>query len=463
MNNLLKQLQNPPFETELLKADLFMGQDKICTGHGRMKADTEGRIQLMVFTADAANLDRELRLLFGTPPGQLIDEDSLYSLHGRVMGGQSLIVRHLVDSGGERNAKGDSSYIFTAGPSARIVFVDNDPLYQPGCAHAILSGTSDFPWSLRSKTKSSTVLGESESKPMDGFGCVGGGYDFKLQKTRDDLCELAVLGEIRQMSKAIRAFCFAATFVSGKNVRPIGIVIGRRTEIKSIVTPERTYQYAPIAPKRAHPEEFRKLIEKTVDSLVNGKNNLRRAFEYSVSLCHYSSRVDIVSKVMILCAVAEFLAGVLENVNDKFKTQCIDENNFSALIRLVQDHQHEYPSIDVDRIHGKLGSMKTPGPSNILSVAKNVFPISDDEINAWEYVRNRVMHGEFEKWPKGDYTLQAKLDSTAKIATLINKILFYLIGYEGQYTDYGQRDYPLKTFKLCSLSNDADHTVYPSV
>jgi hypothetical protein len=142
-------------------------------------------------------------------------------------------------------------------------------------------------------------------------------------------------------------------------------------------------------------------------------------------------------------AVTEFLAGVLEEVEGaRFKAPTVDENDYSRLVEIVESSQAEYASIPTRRILSALSLMRTARPQEILSAAQGATGISDGEISAWQEVRHRVMHGNFDEWPgKTDYAAQDKIDATARIATMINKILLYLVHYRGALTDYGQIGY----------------------
>jgi len=72
--------------------------------------------------------------------------------------------------------------------------------------------------------------------------------------------------------------------------------------------------------------------------------------------------------------------------------------------------------------------------------------IENVEYKAWEKLRNSFAHASF---PTND--LQILLDLSFVVTTLLNKVIFYAIGYIGEYTDYGVHGWPMKMFD-CSMS-----------
>lgn len=119
---------------------------------------------------------------------------------------------------------------------------------------------------------------------------------------------------------------------------------------------------------------------------------------------------------------------VLENLS-------ILENHLS-LIELDNDFRN--------RAKGALNMIKNLAPKNILLHLQSEYPIEEQDIKAFSDVRNRLAHN-MERY---EGNIQTDYDKIICLKVLIHKLIFILVGYDGNYTDYNERDFPTKEFKI---------------
>ena len=90
------------------------------------------------------------------------------------------------------------------------------------------------------------------------------------------------------------------------------------------------------------------------------------------------------------------------------------------------------------KIKGFLGNINQPKAGEELEKIKKDRIITEHELKAWKDNRNPAAHGVlFEQ-------NQDRYDQYLRIISLLYKIIYYLINYNGQYTDYGTNNWPYK-------------------
>lgn len=95
------------------------------------------------------------------------------------------------------------------------------------------------------------------------------------------------------------------------------------------------------------------------------------------------------------------------------------------------------------RAKGSLGGMKSSRADDKLNALKDAGILSELENQAWKGLRNSSAHGSLHVKP-GQF--QQVLDSVYTAATLLNKLALLVIGYEGKYSDYSKKDWPVRDF-----------------
>lgn len=79
-----------------------------------------------------------------------------------------------------------------------------------------------------------------------------------------------------------------------------------------------------------------------------------------------------------------------------------------------------------------------------LRLLRDVGAVTGEEIKAWDKLRNPTAHGSWE--PKDD-TMQAHFDDLYKLVTLVYRLVFVHIGYDGRFDARNVKGWPVHEFK----------------
>ncbi|PDV97046.1 hypothetical protein A9Q02_19585 [Candidatus Chloroploca asiatica] len=98
------------------------------------------------------------------------------------------------------------------------------------------------------------------------------------------------------------------------------------------------------------------------------------------------------------------------------------------------------------RVKGLLANLHQPSTAMRLRKLIDDHVITRQSLQAWNRLRPRLAHGV----TKRSGSLQDLLDDTQTVLTLFYRLVFFMIGYRGVYTDYTTRDWPLIQFEFPS-------------
>jgi hypothetical protein len=130
-----------------------------------------------------------------------------------------------------------------------------------------------------------------------------------------------------------------------------------------------------------------------------------------------------------------------------------------AQVRLLQDQMRKWFAEQSDlqdlarRVNGQIDAMSNKRVQDILYALAATGHVEEDYVEAWAYLRNRQVHPTIKDLKKPDQVDYQKLiDHIHRVEVLLRQLTFYLIGYEGPFTDYGvhgdqafpSKQYPLK-------------------
>ena len=105
-----------------------------------------------------------------------------------------------------------------------------------------------------------------------------------------------------------------------------------------------------------------------------------------------------------------------------------------------------------DRVKGQIKAMSNKRVQDTLHALAATGNVEKDYIKAWSYLRNRHVHPTIKDLKKPDQVDYQKLiDHIHRVEVLLRQLTFYLIGYEGPFTDYGVRGaqaFPSKHYPL---------------
>jgi len=90
------------------------------------------------------------------------------------------------------------------------------------------------------------------------------------------------------------------------------------------------------------------------------------------------------------------------------------------------------------RALGALPDMKKTRAKDKLFALQEAGIVRKEDVKAWDSIRNRGAHAR----PPETEEAQEWINNCYKTEVLLNHLIFHAIGYEGQFTDYGTRNWP---------------------
>ena len=146
----------------------------------------------------------------------------------------------------------------------------------------------------------------------------------------------------------------------------------------------------------------------------------------------------------------EAVASLISVEGDKEKTE---------RVALLQDRMRKWFAEQSDlqdlagRVNGQIDAMSNRRARDTLHALAATGHVEEDYIKAWAYLRNRHVHPTINDLKKPDLLDYQKLiDHIHRAEVILRQLTFYLIGYEGPFTDYGvhggqafpSKQYPMK-------------------
>lgn len=125
------------------------------------------------------------------------------------------------------------------------------------------------------------------------------------------------------------------------------------------------------------------------------------------------------------------------------------------LLDLVCENEEYKPHFR--RLDGLLGSLKSLRVQDRLMPLAQSGHITEEYLKAWTRLRNRHVHPrdiDLKEMQTGD--VQRLFDLINKVTVLMYQVVFYLIGYNGRFTDYGTHGYPTKDYPLAEFKFEAE-------
>jgi hypothetical protein len=104
------------------------------------------------------------------------------------------------------------------------------------------------------------------------------------------------------------------------------------------------------------------------------------------------------------------------------------------------------------RFNGLIDRMSEKRVVDTLYALAATGHLEKEYIKAWSYLRNRHVHPNLSDLKKPDQVdYQRLIDNIHRVEVILRQLTFYLIGYEGPFTDYGnhgQQMFPSKRYPL---------------
>lgn len=107
----------------------------------------------------------------------------------------------------------------------------------------------------------------------------------------------------------------------------------------------------------------------------------------------------------------------------------------------------------IERALSALGSMKSTRAKDQLFALIEIGAVDNADWKAWSALRMPAAHGSFSVDPE---KMQELLDAVYRLVTLIYKLVFLKIGYDGPYTDCSSPGWPMTEFSATSCNAALD-------
>lgn len=150
--------------------------------------------------------------------------------------------------------------------------------------------------------------------------------------------------------------------------------------------------------------------------------------------------VNLDTVALIACVACEALAK-----NSAFKpVGAISQETILEIAKVAKAIKVcEADKIIIERASSAIGGMKSSRAQDKFYALEKTGAITMGEIRAWKELRNPAAHGGLEFKPE---KFQEELDKIFRVIQLIYKLTFLVIDYQGKFTDYGNRGWPVATY-----------------
>lgn len=199
----------------------------------------------------------------------------------------------------------------------------------------------------------------------------------------------------------------------------------------------------PILLDASNENEVWKLFHVYLNHILLNKNDFNDPVTNIISKCLSASQgsFDAFSLILSL-AIEEILNTSFKDLRVPKSVKKKDINSFKKVIKEL-DIEKGFR----DRLGSFVGHVQHITTSDRLRYLIDITPITTVDYDNWKAIRNHFAHPDNSK-----LNTQNKVDKTYSVLTLLHKLIFIKIGYQGPYNDFGERNWPQKEWKLNSVS-----------
>jgi hypothetical protein len=213
----------------------------------------------------------------------------------------------------------------------------------------------------------------------------------------------------------------------------------------------RTQFSPPIAPNSSYfMEDGWKLFEKYLAYVVDKTDGTHwNPVAYHLYNACEATANSVDAWAVGISVAVEAVSGLITVEGDKQKAERLAR--YQVRVREWLEGQTDLADI-AERARGQINAMSNKRPQDTLYALAKTGHVEKSYVDAWEYLRNRHVHPkltDLQKPSPVDY--QKLLDHIHRVETLLRQLTFYLIGYEGPFTDYGvhgKHAFPSKQYPL---------------
>lgn len=195
----------------------------------------------------------------------------------------------------------------------------------------------------------------------------------------------------------------------------------------------------PLSFNTAKVSDIWKMFIKYFDFVSN--NNIANYHPISIKL-HNLIQASSISLESQSLSIATFIESIIAN---EFAPYVKTIKKYVSEITKIEQHLSDgnYSSEFKNRITGFLPSLNNPNINNVLKELANKRFINNTHIEAWNKLRHPIAHGKHIEFKH----FQKYLTLCYKCQSLLNLLIFLLIGYQGTYNDFSRYGWHSKKFK----------------
>lgn len=204
--------------------------------------------------------------------------------------------------------------------------------------------------------------------------------------------------------------------------------------------------YEPILLVDGNESDVWKLFDIYLSKILQNKKDFNDPITNIISKCLHASQgsFDALSLTLSL-AVEEILNTSFKDIEVQNSVKKEDIRTFKKAVKKLDVEQSFR-----DRIGSFIGYIQNTTATDRLRKLIDSTPISITEYDNWKDIRNHFAHPDDSKLNTHD-----KVYKTYSVLTLLHKLIFIKIGYQGSYNDFGERGWPKKEWKP-NNTNQAD-------
>lgn len=181
-----------------------------------------------------------------------------------------------------------------------------------------------------------------------------------------------------------------------------------------------------------------KLFDYYLNHIMLNKDDLNDPITTIISKCLSASQGSYDAFSLSLSLAVEEILNI--SFKDIEVEKSVTEDDIRTFKKAVKKLDIE------DSFRGRIGSfigyIQNTTATDRLRKLIDSTSISTTEYDSWKAIRGYFAHPD-----DSELNTQDKVDKTYSVLTLLHKLIFLKIGYEGSYNDFGEKNWPLKEWK----------------
>jgi hypothetical protein len=204
--------------------------------------------------------------------------------------------------------------------------------------------------------------------------------------------------------------------------------------------------HEPILLVDGNEDEIWKLFDVYLKHILVNKTDFNDSISNVISKCLHASQGSFDAFSLTLSLSVEEILNI--SFKDIEVPNSVKEEDIRAFKKAVKklDIEDSFRS----RIGNFIGYIQNTTAKDRLRQLIESTPISTTEYDSWKDIRNYFAHPNDSK-----LNTQDKVDKTYSVLTLLHKLIYIKIGYQGSFNDFGEREWPKKQWKP-NNANQAD-------